>query len=169
MRRLTITLAALAAILSLPGPALAFQSSKVDAWYVGYDSSGDVCYMQTYFKEGNISSSVRIELDYDGHKILQVNNSSWQMPTSDTSAEIWFDRNWERPADVTKVAKWHRDGTSTHLDISFDTADVNRIAKTDWMIVRTSTNGVFKNYNLSKTSAAVSALWGCDAEWDDWW
>ncbi len=169
MRRLPITLAAIAAVLSLPGPALAFQSTKIDNWYTGYDSSNDVCYMQTYFKEGNISSSVRIERDYDADTILQVNNDSWHMPTSDTTVEIWFDRNWQRPADRVEVAKWHNTGSETHLDIAFDATGIITIGKTDWMIIRTSTNGIFKNYNLSKTSGAVSAMWACDEEFDDWW
>jgi len=169
MRGLIISLVATAAALSVPGPALALQSSQVDNWTVGYDGPSDVCFMQTYYNADGVASSVRIELDYDGNRLLQINNNSWKMPTSDTSVEIWYSRSWERTADVVKTAKWHNTGSETHLDIALDTADISKIAATDWMIVRTSTNGLFKNYNLAKTSAAVSALWDCDAEWDDWW
>lgn len=171
MRRTIISLAGIAAILSVPGPALAYQSSTVDKWLVGYDSSNDICFMQTNSTEANgTSSSVRIEIDYDGGRLLKISNSGWTMASSDTSVEIWFDRNWERTADVVKTGRWHNSNGATHLDIAFDTVGIDRLKNTDWMIVRTSTNGHFKNYNLGRSSAAVNALWDCDAEWDDdWW
>ena len=168
MRGLIISLVATAAVLSAPGPALALQSSTVDNWTVGYDGSTDRCYMQTYFNASGVASSLRIELDYDGGVLLQINNDSWTMPTSDTSVEIWYNRNWERTADDVQSGKWHNMDGKTHLDVSFG-GGISKVAATDWMIIRTSTNGHFKNYNLGKTSAAVSSLWDCDAEWDDWW
>src|SRR3990167_4607403 len=152
-----------AAVLALAAlvPGAASAQADTGRWTVDYDVDNDLCWMeQTFDADDGATSSLGVDLPWDTTPLLIMRNSSWTMEQASTSAEVWFDGDWQRAADTIVSATVHKVDGLTHVDVAWSDDLLNRMASSEAMVIRVG-NGPFERYTIGATGGAVASLFEC--------
>jgi hypothetical protein len=149
------------AVAALPAAA---QDAPVvrGQWSVDYNDEGDLCFMEQSFDttEG-ATSGIVIGLPWDADAELVLRNSSWSMTEGTAPAELWFTADWERAADTTVTARYHKPDGTTHIDITLSDDQLKRLGTSEAIVVRVSGGGPFERYPIGPTQAALDEMGDC--------
>jgi hypothetical protein len=130
-------------------------------WSVDYNEEGDLCFMEQSFDttEG-ATSGILVGLPWDADAELVLRNSTWSMAEGTAPAELWFSADWERAADTTVTARYHKPDAATHIDITLTGDQLKRLGASEAIVVRVS-GGPFERYQIGPTQAALDQMWDC--------